>query len=57
VNYKGKEETVRYLLVDTPESKKLDTCVQPYAKAAAERNRELVNSGQLSLEFGNGNER
>ena len=57
VNYKGKEETVRYLLVDTPESKKPGTCVQPYAKAAAERNRELVNSGNLSLEFDNGNER
>jgi micrococcal nuclease len=57
VNYKGKEETVRYLLVDTPESKKPGTCVQPYAKAAAERNRELVSSGNLSLEFDNGNER
>jgi micrococcal nuclease len=57
VNYKGKEETVRYLLVDTPESKKPGTCVQPYAKAAAERNRELVNSGNLSLEFDNGSER
>lgn len=57
VNYKGKEETVRYLLVDTPESKKPGTCVQPYAKAAAERNKELVNSGKLSLEFEKGNER
>nr|WP_283108082.1 thermonuclease family protein [Bacillus methanolicus] len=57
VNYKGKEETVRYLLVDTPESKKPGTCIQPYAKMAAERNRQLVNSGQLSLEFDNGSER
>ncbi|MEJ9150671.1 thermonuclease family protein [Bacillus sp. FSL W8-0223] len=57
VNYKGKEETVRYLLVDTPESKKPGTCVQPYAKAAAERNRELVNSGNLYLEFDKGSER
>ncbi|WP_429731872.1 thermonuclease family protein [Bacillus smithii] len=57
VNYKGKEETVRYLLVDTPESKKPGTCVQPYAKAAAERNRELVNSGNLSLEFDKGSKR
>lgn len=51
VNYKGKEETVRYLLVDTPESKKPGTCVQPFAKDAAERNRQLVNSGKLTLEF------
>lgn len=51
VRYKGKEETVRYLLVDTPESKKPGTCVQPYAKSAYNKNKQLVNSGKLSLEF------
>ncbi|WP_299514950.1 thermonuclease family protein [uncultured Rummeliibacillus sp.] len=51
VRYKGKEETVRYLLVDTPESKKTGTCVQPYAKSAYTKNKQLVNSGKLSLEF------
>ncbi|OJH18359.1 thermonuclease family protein [Heyndrickxia oleronia] len=57
VLYKGKEETVRYLLIDTPESKKPGTCVQPYAKSASEKNEQLVSSGDLSLEFDNGNER
>ena len=51
VMYKGKEETVRYLLIDTPESKKPNTCVQPYAEKASERNKQLVNSGRLTLEF------
>jgi micrococcal nuclease len=30
----GKMETVRYLLVDTPESKNPNMCVQRYAKEA-----------------------
>ncbi|MGK4043710.1 thermonuclease family protein [Heyndrickxia oleronia] len=51
VMYKGKEETVRYLLIDTPESKKPNTCVQPYAEKASNRNKQLVNSGNLTLEF------
>lgn len=51
VKYKGKEETVRYLLIDTPESKKPGACVQPYAKSAFNKNKQLVNSGQLSIEF------
>jgi micrococcal nuclease len=37
----GKMETVRYLLIDTPESKNPKTCVQLYAKEAFLRNREL----------------
>jgi len=51
VYYKGKEETVRYLLIDTPESKKPGECVQPFAKDASNRNDQLVHSGKLSLEF------
>ncbi|RLQ92342.1 thermonuclease family protein [Falsibacillus albus] len=51
VNYKGKVETVRYLLVDTPEEKKPGTCVQLYAMDAYNRNKQLVNSGKLTLEF------
>src|SRR4051794_15534406 len=47
---KGKVETVRYLLVDTPESKKPGMCVQPYAVEAFQRNNELVKEGSLSLE-------
>jgi len=51
VMYNGKEETVRYLLVDTPEEKKPGTCVQNYAVSAYNKNKQLVNSGKLSLEF------
>jgi micrococcal nuclease len=53
----GKMETVRYLLVDTPESKKPGMCVQPYAKEAIERNNQLVRDGKLTLEFEQGNTR
>jgi micrococcal nuclease len=51
VHVNGKNETVRYILVDTPESKSLKTCVQLYAKEAFLRNSELVKSGKLTLEF------
>jgi micrococcal nuclease len=51
VRMNGKVDTVRYLLVDTPESKKLGMCVQPYAKEAYSRNAELVKAGKLTLEF------
>jgi micrococcal nuclease len=53
----GKIETVRYLLVDTPESKNPNKCVQLYAKEAFLRNSELVKSGNLTLEFEPGNTR
>jgi micrococcal nuclease len=53
----GKIETVRYLLIDTPESKSPKTCVQPYAKEAFLRNSELVKSGKITLEFEQGNTR
>ncbi|NRD79501.1 thermonuclease family protein [Bacillus sp. BRMEA1] len=57
VIYNGKEETVRYLLVDTPEEKKPNTCVQPYAVDAYNRNKQLLSNGNLTLEFDNGNKR
>jgi micrococcal nuclease len=46
----GKVETIRYLLVDTPESKKPGMCVQPFAEEAFQRVRE----GRLSLEMEEG---
>jgi micrococcal nuclease len=46
VRFNGKIETVRYLLIDTPESKNPKTCVQPYAKEAYLRNSLLVKSGK-----------
>lgn len=51
VNENGKIETVRYLLVDTPEEKKPNTCVQPYSLEAAQRNDEILRSGNITLEF------
>lgn len=57
VKFIGKIETVRYLLVDTPESKKPGMCVQPYAKEAFERNNELVKNGSLTLELEQGSTR
>ena len=51
VYYKGREESVRYLLMDTPESKKPGECVQPYAEKASKRNEQLIQSGKLTLEF------
>ncbi|MEC2181285.1 thermonuclease family protein [Bacillus spizizenii] len=57
VIYNGKEDTVRYLLVDTPETKKPHSCVQPYGEDASKRNKELVNSGKLQLEFDKGDRR
>lgn len=53
----GKEETIRYLLIDTPESKNPNMCVQSYAKEAFLRNSELVKSGKITLEFEQGNTR
>jgi micrococcal nuclease len=57
VRINGKTETVRYLLVDTPESKHPNMCVQLYAKEAYLRNSELVKRGNLTLEFEEGTTR
>lgn len=51
VNYQGQQKTLRYLLIDTPETKKPGTCIQPYGKDAFARNKQLVSSGELSIEF------
>jgi micrococcal nuclease len=53
----GKVETIRYLLVDTPESKNPRMCVQPFAKEAFQRNNELVREGSLTMELEQGNTR
>ncbi|MCG7344184.1 thermonuclease family protein [Sporosarcina sp. ACRSL] len=51
VLYNGKEMNVRYLLVDTPETNHPRLGKQPFGEEAKERNRQLVNSGELTLEF------
>ncbi|MEH7094471.1 thermonuclease family protein [Neobacillus vireti] len=57
VRVDGNIETVRYLLIDTPESKKPGMCVQPFAMEAFQRNEELVRAGNITLEMENGNDR
>ncbi|KGL43605.1 thermonuclease family protein [Listeria newyorkensis] len=42
---------VRLLLIDTPESVKPNTPVQPYAKEASNRMKELVQGKKLQLEY------
>ena len=49
--YEGKEVNVRYLLIDTPETSHPKLGKQPFGEAAKERNRQLVNSGELTIEF------
>jgi len=45
----GKEERVRYIGVDTPESVKPDTPVQCFAKKASDFNKSLVAGRQVRL--------
>lgn len=47
-----REETVRYIGIDTPESVKPDTPVQCYAKAASARNEQLVDGQAVRLVVG-----
>lgn len=51
VIYNGEEKNVRYLLIDTPETNHPRLGKQPFGQEAKERNRELVNSGELTIEF------
>lgn len=57
VKINGKTVTVRYLLVDTPESKKPGMCVQPYSKEAYYRNKQLLEGGRVTIEFDKGSMR
>ena len=50
--YEGQETTVRYLLVDTPETNHPWFGEQPLGKEATERNRELIEQAQqIEIEF------
>ncbi|WP_093264352.1 thermonuclease family protein [Psychrobacillus sp. OK032] len=51
VNYKGNVETIRYLLIDTPEMYHQTLGKQPYGDEAKSRNKQLLNSGDVSIEF------
>ncbi|WP_432355653.1 thermonuclease family protein [Sporosarcina sp. A2] len=49
--FEGKEQNVRYLLIDTPETNHPRIGKQPFGEEAKERNRALVNGGKLEIEF------
>ncbi|WP_342505776.1 thermonuclease family protein [Sporosarcina sp. FSL K6-2383] len=51
IKYEGKEQNVRYLLIDTPETNHAQLGKQPFGQQAKERNMELMNSGKLEIEF------
>lgn len=51
VSFDGKEEKVRLLLVDTPESVKPGTPVEPFAKEASEFTLSQLKKGNLFLEL------
>lgn len=51
IKYEGKEQNVRYLLIDTPETNHAQLGKQPFGQQAKERNTELMNSGKLEIEF------
>lgn len=54
MNSKGQTLTLRLLLIDTPESKKPNTPVQPYSKEAAAYLTNLVKNGDLTIQYDNG---
>ncbi len=49
--YEGEEVTVRYLLMDTPETNHPRLGEQPLGKEATEENKRLIESGDVSIEF------
>ncbi|HEY0221238.1 MAG TPA: thermonuclease family protein [Lactovum miscens] len=54
----GKEIKVRYLLIDTPETVKPNTPIQPYGKEASNRTKEiLTTASKIELEFDKGDEK
>lgn len=54
----GKRERIRFLLIDTPESVKENTPVQPFGKEASERVSTLLkNAKKITLEFEPGEEK
>lgn len=52
----GKEQKVRYLLIDTPETVKPNPPVQPFGKEASNRTKTLLsNAKEIQLEFDESN--
>ena len=51
VKYNGKTETIRYLLLDTPEVIHQTLGKQPGGEEASTRHKEIMKTGQVSIEF------
>lgn len=51
IEWNGKEETVRLLLVDTPETVHPGKPVQPYGKEASQFAKETLSGKEVQLEF------
>jgi len=51
VSLAGRDETVRYIGVDTPETKKPGTSVECFGKAASSANERLVSGERVRLDF------
>lgn len=49
--YGGEEISVRYLLIDTPETNHPRFGEQPFGKEATDENRKLLESGDVTIEF------
>ncbi|MGI2327402.1 thermonuclease family protein [Planococcus sp. YIM B11945] len=54
IDFEGKEQTVRYLLIDTPETNHPSLGEQPLGKEATAENKRIINSGDVSIEFDEG---
>jgi len=51
VKYNGNTETIRYLLLDTPEVRHQTLGKQPGGEEASARHKEIMKTGQVSIEF------
>ncbi|MCJ1907053.1 thermonuclease family protein [Planococcus ruber] len=54
INFEGKNQTVRYLLVDTPETNHPTIGKQPLGAEATAENKRIIESGEVSIEFDEG---
>ncbi|WP_203332443.1 thermonuclease family protein [Planococcus beigongshangi] len=54
IMYEGEETTVRYLLIDTPETNHPRFGEQPLGKEATEENRRLLEAGDVTIELDEG---
>ncbi|WP_241535835.1 thermonuclease family protein [Indiicoccus explosivorum] len=50
----GERETIRYLLIDTPELRHPESGQQPLSQEAAEANRRMLETAELEIEFDEG---